>query len=640
MDIETLLSCTDVDTLVEQLRTFDNAYEQDNPIIDDDTYDALKNHTRKLDSDHEYFNDVGAPVPKDKEKEKLPFMMGSLRTKYEDEFPIWIRKHTTCRKVISHKLDGLSLEVEYKNGVVVNAWLRGDGIEGENVTRKAKIFMPLLKCNDNLFIRGEVQLDCDASSIGMKNKRNAVSGIIRRESTDEHADHLFFLAHCLMNPIDGSDAELSEVERFDILSNIIPTVRYKVLESDLTSDQLIQECKDLLDEDTEYDKDGVVIAADGYALEHIKHPDHKIAFKDNQQYGDTDVQYLEYRTSRNGHIVPRAFVDPLDLGGVTIIKGTAFNAKFVKDNKLGPGAKIRMCRAGDVIPHIEEVLEGASVADIPTICPSCKEPIKWEKSGVHIICDNPECDAQLLNKIFYFFERLGLKYYAKKKFTSLLENFTIESVIDVFNLTAAEIQKVDRWGKKSSTDFVDRINALKQSDPVKFMSAFGVHTFGRSVAKWLFKAGWTVETLFQTAQDDPTNMKVKLTSIDGIKDKKAFNIVDGLAEQYDLYNKLITLGFKLDEIVLDKKEENMDNTGKSLGGKSFCVTGKLSQPRTQIEALIVSKGGTIGSAAKCSHLLWDGEQQGSKINKVNSRIEKGGDVVIISEEDLNNMISV
>ncbi len=607
---------TTVEELEYYLERWLKAYEQGNPLVSDDCYDHWKRQLELHKPDSPFLQKIGNR-PK-RNKQLLPYILGSLKNKTIDNIDQWLDKFNENSKfVLSHKMDGVAILCEYIDGKFTNAWLRGDHVVGENITHKAKRFVKLtlnknVTC-EKVYLKGEILLKYDPAKLGYKNKRNAVAGILNRDD-NLNLDKLCVIFHTWAN------SDLSkESHRLDFLKIILGeenVVRYSITDKN----NIIKEAEKLIEEVTDYDKDGIVITVDESEVENVKVPEYKIAFKFNKQIAETEVEYVEWNTSRTGRIVPLIRIKPIDIGGITISKCSGFNARFILENSIGKGAKIKVVRSGDVIPYVEQVITKSSNIDLIESCPTCSQTVSWDENSVNLICKNSLCLAQIQKRIAHFFEQIGLEGFSEKMIMSLNCN----SIKEIYNLTPDQIISKEGWGKKSAYDFLRKINDLKNCSSEKILAALGIDGLGTEIAKLLLRNFTFKELIENTHPTINEDFVRKLINIKGIGPKKIKNIVLGLYYSTDLIKDLIDVGFRL--------ESSNISSGK-LKGKSFCITGTLSKPRKVIEKLIEDNGGVNTSINNCDYLICNNPSDSNKYQKAIQR-----KIPIITENDLYQML--
>jgi len=613
---------TTIEELEYYLERWLAAYESGQPLVSDECYDHWKRQLEIHKPDSEFLKKIGNK-PK-RNKEKLPFILGSLTNKTLDNLDQWLDKYSSlagCGYILSHKMDGVAILCRYTNGEFTGAWLRGDHIIGENITHKAKHFvLPKLKpenvlCQE-IYLKGEILLNCDPAQIGYKNKRNAVAGILNRDD-NLNLDKLYIIFHTWANPIEEAKDEITRLVLMKKLCGEERVVRYSIVNN---RNQIIEIAQKLIDEITQYDKDGIVITINSSKVENVKIPEMKIAFKFNKQTAESTVERVEWNTSRTGKVVPLVYIKPVDLGGATITKCAGFNAKFIIENSIGFGAKIKIVRSGDVIPYIEQIITPATAPDTIETCPECGRILELDENAVNLICNNSSCPAQIQKKIAHFFEQLGLEQFSEKMISSLDCN----SITDVFKLTKEDIIKIEGWGEKSADDFIRRRDELKKSSPEKLLAALGIENLGLETAKLLLQ-NFTFTEIIKNITPQVTKQFVeKLISIKGIGFKKAKSIVNGLIDSVALLQDLLSVGVEIEE---------KPKSG-ALAGQSFCITGALSKPRKEIEKFIEENGGINTSINNCDYLICN--QRPSDSAKYKKALQRK--IPIITEEELYQMI--
>ncbi len=623
-------SSAELDELEQQLETCLEAYELGEPLIPDNDYDSYKRILQKLRPNSKFLTKIGNK-PK-RNKETLPYILGSLENKFEDNIQAWLDKNDNGSGfILSHKLDGVAIECEYTSRQLTGAWLRGDHYIGENITDKALKFVPNKITTENnpgtgdnkQYFKGEILLNCEPETIGYKTKRNAAAGIINR---DDHTklQHLYVLFHTYVpNPVSSHPVVINELARIKYMQDAFGILSKSVVEFSYADSKeiIIETAKEIIEEETQYDKDGIVITINKSGVENIKLPEKKIAFKFNKMSVEAEVVTVEWNTSRTGKIIPVVVVKPVILGGATIQRATGFHAKFIYENAIGAGAIIKLVRSGDVIPYIDEVIKQAEQYDMLVSCPTCGHgDLLTDETQTHIYCSNPNCPAQTQKRIAYFFEKLGLENFSEKMISSLNCN----SVIDIYNLKKEDILKLNGWAETSTIDFLSRIEQTKKARPEKILAALGIENLGTTTSKLILEHVSTQEIL--DGLEDSNLMKniiTKLIQVDGLGPKKIQSIIKGLKENKKLIKKLMETGISFVPII------------GPLTGKSFCITGSLSKPRKAYEQVIEKFGGSNTSISSCDYLICNTPSDSSKFKKA---VDRG--VKIITEQELIELIKV
>jgi len=598
--------------MVNQLREWREAYSLGYPLVPDDIFDHFKRELYTLEPDNDFLKEIDSP-PK-RNKEILPFTMGSLKNIFKDDIHNWVKKHSDKGGfVISHKLDGVAIETEWLNGKLKNAWTRGDGSVGENITEKALKFLPseIVITDDlkdkSLYFSHEMLLTIDPTILGYKNKRNAVSGIIHRDD-GLNLEHIKCIAHNWKNPF--GKYENDEFERLCFIKSLsLDVVEHQMIKF---PEEVVDIALNMLQQETDYDKDGIVFCPRLVQQENVKIPEFKIAFKLNKQIAKSKIKAIEWNVSRTYKIIPLIYIDPVDIGGVTIGKCTAFNAKFVKEKGIAIDSVIKVCRSGDVIPYIEEVISSPDNIILPGKCPVCSSVIEWDITKTHLNCMNKNCPAVVQKQIAHFFLSLGVEFFSEKMISSLNCN----SISDVYKLTEEDILKIDGWGEISTKDFIKRLQESKNTTPAKLLAALGISNLGERTANVILDV-YPLEKLILMSADVDFNTD-KLCSIKGIGLKKAIIILNGIADNSSLLLELSQLGVSIDKA-----------KGGPLENLKFEFTGSLSKPRKQTVAWIEEHGGRHSSIHNADYLVCNSE---SSSHKYTTAIKK--DIPIITEEQL------
>lgn len=609
-----------VEELEKQLEIWLAAYEKGDSQVSDDEYDHYKRLLVQHKPESKLLQKIGNK-PK-RNKETLPFILGSLTNKFEDDIQAWLDKYDNGSGfMLSHKLDGVAIECEYTSGQLTGAWLRGDHYEGENITAKALKFVPKTindKNHDKQYFKGEALLNCEPETIGYKTKRNAVAGIINRDDHNK-LKYIYILFHTFVPNSKYSSFSKTEQERMFIMRQLFESTY--VVQSSLAhnKEEVIEFAKQMIEEKTQYDKDGIVITVNNSEVENVKIPEKKIAFKFNKQSAESEVDHIEWNTSRTGDVVPLVYIKPVILGGATISKTAGFNAKNIMEKQIYKGAIIKIVRSGDVIPYIEKVIKPSWLAGVPTNCPSCNNILKWDLTGVHIICNNINCPAQVQKKIAHFFEELGLENFSEKMLTSLNCN----SVTEVLNLKKEDLIKQDGWAEKSADDFLNRLKEIITNiTPQKLLAALGIENLGTSSSKLILENISFEELISSLYDKEQIGIIIhKLIQVKGLGGKKVSSIIKGLNQ-----NRLF-----LSQFISNHNIQIKPKTGP-LTGKSFCITGSLSKPRKDIEKWIESQGGSVSSVSSCSYLVCNNPSDSDKYKKAQQR-----GIPIITEEQLKKL---
>ena len=607
MKFSNVIALESKDATFKKLREYDEAYHIiGSPLVSDTEYDMLWATARDKYPDDEYFHSIGHSLPT--EKVKLPYVLGSLNKLKINTIDKWLDKQNDI--VISEKLDGASIVVTWKNGNVVFAATRGDGEEGQNITDKAKIFCPSIHTNDTVTLRGEVLLiGDDHITLGFKNKRNGVVGLINNDTPSLIS--LKMIHPVFYEYIDGPIEHRYEIERLDYIKHtlLLNTPNYELTDA-ADSDYLV-DALFIHKENSDYDIDGLVLTVNDSVRENVMLPKNKISFKVNEDSIQTKVTGIEWNTTRMGKIIPVVLLEATEINGTTVRRATGFNAKFIKDNKIGTGAIVGIVKSGEIIPYITEVFEPSDINSVDSLfCPSCNGLAVWE--GVDLVCVNKDCSKMAIKKITHFFKTLGSEYMSEKT----IEKLNVTTIEDMYELNELNMIQIDGIGIKKAEQIVYETQKTLKTEPEKLLAAFGIDSIGNTLSKEIMKQ-FTMDELFDTIDIN------KLSFILGPKTKEKF--LNKINEYSQLYTFLKMRGLKFKE----------NGGGQMFEGKKFTLTGKAPLKRTLIVALIEKNGGTVASISKTTNYLITSDMD-SQTGKMKNALEYG--TKIMSYDELLSMM--
>jgi NAD-dependent DNA ligase len=393
-----------LDTLKEPqiekcLRTLNQAYYNNQSLLNDHEYDIIKEYLQKNFSSNKILKEVGFKISKN--KVRLPYEMWSLDKIKPDTnaLQIWKEKYLGSY-IISVKLDGISglysTEEEYPK-----LYTRGDGKIGQDISHLI-VYLKLPK-EKGLVIRGEFVIRKDVFQTKYKteftNSRNMVSGIINSKQVDERIKDICFVAHEIIQPI------LKPNEQMNVLEKLEVEVVFSVNHNTITNEVLSLILKTLRNNHI-YDMDGLVIKDNNIYEKSSGNPKHAFAFKMilTEQIAEAKVVDVIWNASKDGYLKPQVRIEPIHLCGVEINYTTGFNASFIYENKIGVGSILKIIRSGDVIPHIKEVMVSSENAKMPDF------PYKWNETKIDIMLDNVENNKDVKEKNITFFFK-GIKVY-------------------------------------------------------------------------------------------------------------------------------------------------------------------------------------------------------------------------------------
>lgn len=608
---------------IQDLINYDELYYNSGTSpISDIKYDLLRHIAKKHFPNHSYFTEVGSPIKLKNKKIKLPYVLGSLnKVKTDDQLNKWYNRNEVY--VVSEKLDGISIYVKYIDNILVQAATRGDGTIGHDITEKAKLFCPTPKNNVGILeVRGEVLIFGNLyEQLGKKNRRNCVAGLLNQKG-NENCEFLNVKFYELINSSNLTPYErcFEEKRLKKLFSNFgkdnLPKVKIfspgTLTVKSLTNKLNIwkDECKNV------YDIDGIVITLGISERENDYYPKNKIAFKVDEEGKITKVIGCEWETSRTGRVKPVLKIDPVETQGVTIKNVTGFNYKFIKDNQIGIGTKIKIVRAGDIIPHITDIInsEGTKTFQI-TRCPTCRYDLK--EIGVELICDNSQCASRLIRQISYFFLNLDVEYFSEKTIEKLMKHLNLLNIESFYYLTARDMARLTGFGDKKIKKIISEIKKTLNCKPEMLLAAFGIDGIGIESSKTLLKR-YSFDELFGLKS---------ISEIDGFGDITSEKFVNGMKRNISLYQMLVSKGLKF----VKKEKKNL-----ILKDKIIALTGKGKMGRKEYKTKIESLGGSVKGMTKNTNFLVT-----SDVDFTSGKSEKAKElgILIISYDELEKMMS-
>ena len=605
-----------IEQLKQQIVEANEAYRLGKPIMSDSKYDQLVDELSMLSPNDELLSKVGHIVSDESRKSKLPIEMASMnKIKSMEDINDWCRLKNISKSeyvVITPKYDGLSLCVNENTN---EAWTRGDGQFGQKSNDHYSLIKNHLSVNDDVFsfTYGEVMMSkktfSEKYSSDFANPRNLVAGLLNSKepgSVLKDTEFIKYGAVCVKN--------------FNTKQEIINTlnsgqsikVPYHICQiSDLSEDLLIQLFQQY---STDYEIDGLIIEINDINLQKqlgretsSNNPVWARAFKHPsfEQSTETEIIGISWNISKQGYLKPTLHINPVKLDGVTVSNVTGNNARFVKDLGIGIGAKVVVKRSGMVIPIIADVITPVDF-QMPDV-----ENIDWNENGVELITLT-ETDEQKLKKNISFFEILEADNVSEGVITQLWDA-GYKTIKDILNLKKEDLEKIDRFGKRKAQIVYNSIQK----------SITGVQLSKVQHATGIFKGlGSKKLALLEHFTTKPTLEQVM--SIEGFAEVSAKSYIDSYDEYFEFVKDLpITIQQKVQAVAV----------GTDLEGKQFVFTGVR---RADLESVIESRGGKIGSGVSknTTHLVMKAVGSGS--SKEKKAIELG--VEVITVEQLEKML--
>lgn len=644
--------------LREQINYYSELYyEKDDPAISDYEFDKLMHQL--IDIEEEYpqlltpdspTHRVGGRASNSFEQVEHVVQMGSLQDVFSDEEVVDFDRRV--REVVSDpiyvvepKIDGLSVSLEYRDGVLVRGSTRGDGFVGEDVTENIRTIrsVPLRLKRDIPFVevRGEVYMPVASfekvvaqqelkEEKPFKNPRNAAAGSLRQKNPKITAQRGLDIFVFNLQQIEGVQVS-GHKESLDLLKELGFQVSPSYLAVD-TIEKAIEEIRAIGQRRGEYsfDIDGAVVKVDSLAQREMlgataKFPKWAVAFKYPPEEKITTLLDVEVKVGRTGALTPTAVFEPIQLAGTTVSRAVLHNQDFIDEKQIAVGDKIIVRKAGDIIPEVVAVAEhcGNPTYRLPEYCPSCHTKVVREEGEAAIYCPNIECPAQLMRNLIHFASRnaMDIDGMGPAVLEGLVNAGWVHSPADLYDLTEEQIASLERMGKKSASNLMNALKKSKQIDLSKVIFALGIPEVGEKTAAELASAFGSMEKLSWATLE-------QLTALDGFGEVVAQNIVSFFLEERN----------RVQIERLAKAGVNMESTkvkaGDTFEGKTFVLTGTLpTLKRTEAKELIESLGGKVSSSvSKKTDYVVAGEEAGSKLTKAN---ELG--ITILTEEQLLQM---
>ncbi|MBZ6494834.1 NAD-dependent DNA ligase LigA [Natrinema longum] len=611
-----------VEQLREAVREHDRRYYAESaPVIADRTYDTLFARLEELEREFELAHPDsptrrvgGEPLEEFDTVEHVAPMLSIDNSGAETdvrEFDERVRRAVgDVRYVCEPKFDGVSMEFVYDAGRLERAVTRGDGHEGDDVTRNARTIgsVPQHLHGDYpefLAVRGEVYMPKDAFQAHNReriergedpfaNPRNATAGTIRQLDPAVVAERplaVFFFD--VLEASDLADSHRAELERLpefglrtndrvEVVDDIDGAIDYR--------DRLLEARDDL-----DYEIDGVVIKVDSRdAREELgrtaRHDRWAFAYKFPARAEVTTIADVAVQVGRTGRLTPVALLEPVDVGGVTVSRASLHNPEEIAAKNVNVGDTVRVQRAGDVIPYVEEVVEKGSEGhyELPDRCPVCDSPV--ERDGPMAFCTGGlGCDAQLRRSIEYYAgdDGLDLEGLGEKSVRQLVDAGLLESVADLYDLERAALLALEGWGEQSAENLLEEIENSREPPLADFISALGIPLVGPTTARELARECGSFEAFREAAETDPE----RLEGVDDVGETVAETIHEFFASEAN--------AAVVDDVLEHVSPRTVETaaTGDELAGKTFVFTGSLDElTRDEAQELVEAHGANATSS--------------------------------------------
>ncbi|MDR0884306.1 MAG: NAD-dependent DNA ligase LigA [Oscillospiraceae bacterium] len=617
-------------------------YNDDAPEIEDDEYDKLARQVEALEAAHPDWVRASSPTQRVGGAVSAKFSpvrhavpMESLRDAFSTQevtaFLATVRKTLPdAAFVLEPKIDGLSVSLEYVDGVFVRGSTRGDGTVGEDVTENLRTITGIPKKLQNaphiLDVRGEVYMPLpvfarlneqqdEQGLLPFKNPRNAAAGSLRQKDAKVTAARALSIFVFNVQRVEGQHWD-THADSLDALAALgFPVVPFhKVLRTDgeiLAELERIGTLRGTLD----FDMDGAVLKLNALADRPklgrtAKFPKWALAFKYPPEEKETRLVDIEISVGRTGVLTPTAVLDPVLLAGSTVARATLHNQDRIADLGLHLGDRVLVRKAGEIIPEILRVTQEAENAPpyaYPAVCPSCGAAVVREEGEAAVRCVNAACPAQVERHLMHFASRtaMALDGFGEAIVKLLVAHELVRTPADLYALTLDSLRPLWKDPKSSPQNLLKTVEKSKENDVAKLLFGLGIRHIGEKAAKTLARHFGDLRTLAAATVED-------MTAIDGIGQIMAQSIADffALPQTAALLDALEARGVNFRSL-----EEKVE--GGVFAGLTIVLTGTLpTLTRAEATAIIEQYGGKVSSSvSKKTSLVLAGEEAGSKLTK-------------------------
>ena len=532
--------------------------------------------------------------------------------------------------VVEPKVDGLSVALEYENGLFVRGATRGDGQVGEDVTANLRTVRSIpLRVDgapEHLIVRGEVfmpkkvfhTLNDERERRGealFANPRNAAAGSLRQQDPKIAAQRKLDILVFNVQWSNGVAFQTHE-ETLDYLAQ----KGFKVIPHKLctTMDQVTERITQIGEDRDQFsfDIDGAVVKVNDLSQRAVlgstaKFPRWAAAYKYPPEVKPSRLTDIVVQVGRTGVLTPKAVLEPVRLAGTTVTSATLHNQDFISDKDIRIGDTVLVRKAGEIIPEVLSVVLDKRPADsqpyfLPKTCPVCGAPVERDEDGAHMRCTGAECPAQLLRNLTHFASRdaMDIDGLGVAVVENLVNAGLVKTPGDLYFLKEEDVAELDRMGKKSAQNLMAAIERSKSQDLARLIYAFGIRQVGQKAGKILAARFKTMDALEQATLEE-------LTAVNDVGEITARSILTWLEspQSRHLIARLREAG-----VNMTAAEQGSD---QRFAGMTFVLTGGLEQfTRDQAAAMIEDRGGkSAGSVSKKTTYVVAGEGAGSKLKK-------------------------
>lgn len=635
-------------------------YVLDDPTMQDFEYDRLLRRLEELEAAHPELiapdsptRRVGGLALSQFEKLEHPVPLESLQDVFSleelAEFTERIGQSVAAPEyTVEPKVDGLSVALEYVDGVFVRGATRGDGRIGEDVTENLRtvrsIPMQLENAPHRLIVRGEVfmpksvfaklnEVREEAGESVFANPRNAAAGSLRQLDPKIAAKRQLDILIFNLQLCEGREFA-THSETLDYLRSL----KFKVIPYTLCTKQAEIDAQiaavDAGRGELSYDIDGAVVKLNDLGARQklgstAKFPRWAVAYKYPPEIKETVLRQIVVQVGRTGVLTPKAVVDPVRLAGTTVTNATLHNQDFITEKDVRVGDTVRIRKAGEIIPEILGVVAEKRPADavpylLPARCPVCGAPVERDEDGAAVRCTGAECPAQLSRNIAHFVSRdaMDIDGLGDAIVEQLIQSGHIQSPADLYYLSQDQLSTLWKKGDKAPKKLLASIEASKENDLSKLIYALGIRQVGAKAGKVLAQSFGTLDALMEADEE-------RLTQVPDVGAITARSIVSWFRSEQSrhMIERLRAAGVNF--------ASKVEITDRRFEGKTFVLTGALTRfTREEAEEKIELFGGKAsGSVSKKTSYVVAGEAAGSKLRKAT---ELG--IPVLNEEEFLEML--
>lgn len=619
-------------------------YVLDNPDISDYDFDMLMQELKGLEEQFPEFiipssptQRVGGMALNKFEKVSHFVQMASLQDVFSfEQVENFVKKCyeelADAEFSVEPKIDGLSVSLEYENGIFTRGSTRGDGFVGEDVTANLRtirsIPLKIVNAPEFLEVRGEVYMPRESffslieqqelsGEKPFKNPRNAAAGSLRQKDPKITAKRRLDIFIFNVQQVRGREYE-THIQSLDDLKSM----GFKVL----PSYRICREAAEIKEEidcigekraEFGFDIDGVVIKVNKLSQRDImgatsKTPKWAVAYKYPPEEKETVLLDIEVNVGRTGAITPVAVFDPILLAGTSVSRAVLHNQDFIDEKDIRIGDTIVVRKAGEIIPEVLRSVshkENSVKFTLPSVCPVCGTPSVRDEGESVLRCPNVSCPAQLLKNMIHFASKnaMNIDGLGEANMRLFVESGIVKSPADLYILRKEQIMNLERFGEKSAQNLINAIEASKSNEADRLVFGLGIRNIGQKAATLLCERFGGIDELLAAEKDE-------ISAIEGFGDVMAESVYSALREPHilELINRLKEYGVNMTY----SKKSLADNR---FSGLTFVLTGTLpTMKRDEAKALIESFGGKVsGSVSKKTSYVVAGEEAGSKLVKAN-----------------------